>query len=568
EVFNGTIKVEDYKKPSKLDELKKEVKTDINNNIKAEAKDEVKEDIKEEVKDNIPPLDLSTGATNSVLEEYELTEEDKLNFADTRGINTISDSSEISNTSRDSINLNNTKEESSILKEYEVIDGRHKVEEAIVKNNKATITKAGLKELSDKLQLIRYSRNRLALDLSKFHMELELAQADKMDIASYKDLRKSVIHAIDFLCDVDRSPLEVDTALNDCLKCATFYERDSRTNIFNDLKNTVDIANRIKETIPKMRINNSVTNSLMNNDVFESNNISERTLSAKLESLAKENNIELDKNTLSEEDLNKSHSVLMGNAIVRKNIYNNIHKVYKVKFNPINDPDDMIKRSYTRNAFEYALDYMTTLYLTKVNNADAMDVNSYNTLNEINSDIKNGVMYKTAFDLAANNIFKAVAKSHPNNFYSAWSKALANADELNQKQTKFLEYYDNYFTSNKITSSLEAASTENTFNEISKIVVAQIITDPKNEKTRQAIGAGLLDINDVTSNVLSYLKDKEFKNVKCRTDLDLVIDSLNDKSLKEKVVKSVINKQKYKKPAKAANAKKIAEKKAHNSPSM
>nr|MCR4717431.1 hypothetical protein [Lachnospiraceae bacterium] len=102
EVFNGTIKVEDYKKPSKLDELKKEVKTDINDNIKAEAKDEVKadikeevkEDIKEEVKDNIPPLDLSTGATSIVLEEYELTEEDKLNFADTRGINTISDSSE------------------------------------------------------------------------------------------------------------------------------------------------------------------------------------------------------------------------------------------------------------------------------------------------------------------------------------------------------------------------------------------------------------------------------------------------------------------------------------------
>ena len=334
-------------------------------------------------------------------------------------------------------------------------------------------------------------------------MEKPIVENGMMDV--YRPLKGAFNNIIQVCSDADKTPADVRKALKNGLDALKKFSSDISSKKFEGKDAVINSTNKLIKGLPDKIYMVGMAERNMSNEMLSFKENSSTQIKEQIESLAKSFDVELDEP--GQHDYNNQISSMTYVAKAQKQIIQGINKQYKIKIDPkyYDEPDKLIPRKYTLNGYELAGDFVAKKYLSEMYSLNATKTGNYEKLKELSDKIKDGTFKKEINALSKDPVFKTVAKNHPNDFYTTWTKVQNDAENLREANSRNIELYG----SKKVLSlynTLEAMKIDDRYDFTSQFVVSQILADPNNVKTRQAVVAGMLDTDELKSTVEAYLK--------------------------------------------------------------
>ncbi len=373
----------------------------------------------------------------------------------------------------------------------------------------------------------------------------------------YRAMTSKLIQVFKVLGDDGKKPSEIKKALNDYTKAAQNF-KETRLGLFDTglTNERIDIINRTLQHVSDMLPFYDNMRYPLTNDHIRTRNMSIEAIEEKLEKHMKyaeisENEIRMDENACEEAISSNKEKVKAQKKLMKKLAPLTSHHI-KLDVT-ISNPDDIVPSRKSPTADKLATDYMITHYIEIMNDPN-YDANDINTLYD---HINDGGLKGEAKALANNPVFKAVALSHPDTYYSEWNRVMTKASFMQKKKELLVSNFNNYGKNAVLNDIMGMTNDENRYEYLAEKITHQILADPKNEKICQAVVAGQFKESDIQKKIKENLTEKGILSVPegqepqektnaLRAKISETVDQMKNGALKDRCVRDAVSKMKPK----------------------
>ncbi len=177
----------------------------------------------------------------------------------------------------------------------------------------------------------------------------------------------------------------------------------------------------------------------------------------------------------------------------------------------LNDSERVLKEGGVKLSYkDFAVNYCIKDYLNNMNKKDV----TAEKIRQMQESIDNGDFKKQVNALYNNKLFKEVVKSNPGKYYTNWKEISSSTNELQatyklQLDTvKALGLKEYVLYAGVVPNNHEVNEDDGMYMRLTSVVVAQILSDKKNEGLCNEIQTGNVSLSDVFDSTNQYLKEK------------------------------------------------------------